>query len=104
MESYIVLYFKPLDKKRIVKTFETESLDIAKKLGNSQKKYHYDVIIVKKIVKNNEYTNKEDVFYEIQKFGYYNVYNIMNYIIFALTFIIVSFFCYLYFGKFFTNH
>lgn len=103
MEKYIVLYFKPLDKKRIVKKFEVDSLSVAKQLAENKKKYFYDVIIVKQKFDSEDDKIKNEIHYEIVKYGYYNVYNWMNYIIFLILFISISIFCYLYYINFFTN-
>lgn len=103
MEKYLVLYFKPLDKKRVVKKFEVDSLDIAKKLAEGKKKHFYDVLIVKEKFDSKDDNIKKSIHYEIVKYGYYNVYNWMNYIIFLILFISISFFCYLYYINVFTN-
>lgn len=101
MEKYIVLYFKPLDKKRVVKKFEVDSLEVAKKLADNKKKHFYDVLIVKE-VNSCEDGKKERVQYELVRFGYYKVYNSINYIIYCCMLVfLIFFFYYLYLNKFF---
>lgn len=97
MTEYLVLCLSPLSKSRVAQMWTLNTLEDAQKMGINKRKNGFDVLIIKKDVKINEYTNKEEKDYSIEKFGYYNTYNFINKIILGFVFILLALFLYLYY-------
>ena len=82
MSEFIVVYFESF--KRYVKFESFDNFSKAVEFGNTLKKKGKDVVIVKKTSKFNDKKKEVEDFYEIQKFGYYKVYNFINKILMLL--------------------
>lgn len=98
MNEYVVVYFESF--KKYVKFKEFKDLKEAVEYGNELKRSGKDVVIVKRVPTVNRRTRELEYSYKIEKFGYYKVYNFINKILILFFFMIIAFFCYLYF-KFF---
>lgn len=94
MDEYIVVYFSPFNRNANFKKFEDKQK--AKEFCQGIKK-NKDCVIVKKEVKLNRRTNKNEDSYIIEKYGYYRVYDFLYKILFIGFFMLIIFISYLYF-------
>lgn len=97
MTEYIVLCLSPLSKTRDAQMFSLKTLEDAEKMGANKRKKGFDVLIVKKQVSHNDWSNKDEETYSVEKFGYYYTYNFINKIILGFVFILLVLFLYLYY-------
>jgi len=94
MTEYLVIMFESFKKN--VKFEKFEDLNKAKEFGNKNRRKGLDVVIVRKDTTFNS-KNEADERYYLEKFGYYKVYDFINKILMLLFFMLIAFFCYLYF-------
>lgn len=92
MKNYLVLWWKPFDSNRKVFLKKFENIDFAKNFANDMKINRYDVLIVKDLKKKVDGIDS----YNVEKYGFYKIYRLLNKSLIFL-FILLLLFCYLYY-------
>lgn len=97
MSDYLLFYWSPFkEKTNEVKVNNHSTYESAVNDGDDKRKIGYDAIIIKseKLTYIDESVEQK---YFIERYGYYKTYRFLNTIIFLFAFIILVFFCYLYY-------
>ena len=81
MKEYIVCCWQPLSDDNSVTTFAANTLAQAKEIANEKRMDFHDVIIISKQKVTNAKTKEVEDKYTIEKFGYYRIYRLINFIL-----------------------